>query len=91
MDFKCLQCVAVHKKFLADQNLGKIPEQFPAPVISDAITLVASWQQQVMAGQIVMACVTIPACMEHIEVEEMSAEQKSVMGGRLLQGTVQPR
>jgi len=90
MDTKCLNCVAIHKKFLADQALGTIDEKFPAPVIKTAITWVPAWQQQIFAGQIVMACIAVPVCEDHVEVAEMSPEQKAVQGGRLLQGTVQP-
>ena len=88
MELKCLDCVAQYKSFLANQNLGNTPEDYPAPVIKDAVTLVPAWQQQVFGGQIVMACVAVPTCMDHIQVSEMTAEQKAVLGGRLLQGTV---
>ena len=88
MELKCLDCVAQYKKFLADQILAKVREGFPPPEINDAVTLVPAWQQQVFGGQIVMACVAVPTCLDHIQVIEMSAEQKAVLGGRLLQGTV---
>jgi hypothetical protein len=90
MDIKCLNCVAVHKKFVSDQTIGSIPEEFPEPVVNDAITYAPSWQQQVVAGTLVMACIAIPVCVDHVEVAEMTAEQRAVQGGRLLQGTVKP-
>ena len=87
---KCLQCVAAHKHFVAQQKLGNIPEEFPEPPIADAITLVANWQQQQIMGQMIMACVAIPACEDHIEVQEQTAEEKAIAGGRLLQGRINP-
>lgn len=88
---KCLQCVAGHKHFVAQQKLGNIPAEFAEPMIKDALTLVGNWQQQQIMGQMIMACVAIPACEEHIEVQEQSAEEKAVMGGRLLQGRLGPQ
>ncbi len=91
MELKCLQCVGEHKNFLAQQALAKVAEGSPPPLIEDAITLVPTWQQQMIGGQIILSCVAIPACMRHIEVHEQTPEEKAVAGGRLLQARAEMR
>jgi hypothetical protein len=67
---------------------GMEPENMAPPVINDAICLVPVWQQMQVGQNMVMGCVAIPACMEHIEVKEMSPIEKAVQGGRIIPGGV---
>lgn len=77
---KCSQCVAEYLAYEAGINGdgGEIPE------ILDPITLAASWQQNNIMGQMVIACVSLPTCLKHLQVSKMSAEQKAILGGKLL-------
>jgi len=88
MELQCLPCISRLRDFQNKQELNQIPQDVEEPEVASAVTLVPTWQQQVIGGQIVMACVTVPACMEHIEVRQPTAEERAVQGGRLLQGRV---
>lgn len=56
------------------------------PEVNDMWTMVPVWQQKIIAGTIVFACVSLPVCKRHMVVEEMSAADKAIQNGRLLQG-----
>ena len=90
MELKCLPCISQMRQHRQQVELGQIPADTPEPFVKEAITLVPTWQQQIVGNQMVVACVTVPACMEHIEVREPSAEEKAIQGGRLLQARIDP-
>jgi len=58
------------------------------PMPRDAITMAPSWQQQTQMGpgQMAIACVAIPSCKEHLQVQEISAIDRAIMGGKLILG-----
>jgi hypothetical protein len=60
----------------------------PLPEIRPAVTFSPSWQQTQIASQMgmqmVMTCVALPVCYEHIEVREKTAEEKAMSGGKIL-------
>lgn len=78
---KCLACVSEH---LAARQ--KMPDQDP-PVIQDAITWAPSWQTKTMGGNVMMACVAVPSCLDHLSNEEKSPQQRAMEGGILLGGS----
>jgi hypothetical protein len=83
---KCMSCCAERIVAEVKQNKGELPEDAHLPEIRDAITWAPAWQTQAVAGQMVMACVALPTCKEHIQAVELSPADQAVRGGRLLQG-----
>lgn len=77
----CLECVAQHKK--SDQE--NTPEA-DLPPINPAITLCPSWQSQIVNGQALMACVSVPTCYDHISVGDQSPQQRAMRSGLMLPG-----
>ncbi len=73
MDLKCMICVG---ESIAELNAAR-KERRPAIIgeLEDAITLAPSWQQKIVAGQLVVACVAIPVCLRHIKVDERLANR----------------
>jgi hypothetical protein len=67
----------------AKQALG---EDVEIPEINDAITLAPSWQERRIGPQMIMACVALPVCKSHLEVNELSPAEQAVRNGRLLEG-----
>lgn len=84
---KCLSCVS---EFISERNKVEGDESAPALVfedlVEDAITMAPSWQQTMVGNQLMMACVTVPVCMRHIDVKEQSAAQRILGGGLTLPG-----
>lgn len=81
----CLQCAGELVLAEAKQLRGEYVE---IPEVNEAWTLAPSWQQQVVGGQLVMACVSVPICKKHLDVAELSPAEQAVRNGRLLQGTL---
>jgi hypothetical protein len=92
--YQCLQCIGEHKAEVHNRDgnraLAKArgadyeePTE-PLPPIRVAVTLAPSWQTLSAMGQMVMACVAVPVCFEHIAAHEKTAEEKAVSGGLLL-------
>jgi hypothetical protein len=90
MDLKCYACVAEYKVALDKADTLEMQEREDAfnnlPELEDAATFVPVWQQQQMMGQIVMACVSLPACIRHIMAKEPTPEEKAVAGGYIIPG-----
>jgi hypothetical protein len=78
---KCLQCCGEYllakKKFGADADL---------PEIHDMVTWAPSWQSTTMMGQMIVAAVPLPTCLDHMESKEKTAQQRAMEGGILLPG-----
>jgi len=56
----------------------------PMPAITDireGITLAPSWQQKQIMGQLVVTCIPLPICMEHLAPAELSATEKALAAG----------
>lgn len=91
---QCLQCIGEHKAEVNNRNGNRALAQArgadyaeptePLPPIRAAVTLAPSWQTMALTGQMVMACVSVPVCFEHIAAHEKSAEEKAISGGLLL-------
>lgn len=81
---KCLSCVGefMMASRKAQAN-GEVPE---LPEIRDAITMAPSWQTKTTMGQMVMACVAVPTCMQHLGAQEKSALEKAADNGLFLGG-----
>lgn len=82
----CLACVGALVEYEAKEAAGKLQEGDERPEVRPAVTLAPSWQQTQTFGQLMMTCVALPTCKEHIVMQEMSALAKAVQGGRLLPG-----
>lgn len=86
----CYVCVANHKLYRVKKENQTLPEGTAEPMVYDAVTMVPTWQQQQVGVQMVMACVTVPTCENHIEVKELSELDKVIQGGRILQARLEP-
>lgn len=84
---KCLTCAGLYKIFLARQASGSEPEDATIPEIQEAITFVPKWEQVQIGSNSILGVCSIPSCLDHIEVKEMSEFEKAMQGGRLLHGS----
>jgi hypothetical protein len=85
---KCLQCLGEYKVFLIKSRNGSLPPGTIEPVVDDAVTMAPSWQQKVIGPQMLWACVALPTCERHLAATEVSAADRAMMGGKLLQGRI---
>jgi hypothetical protein len=76
--------MALEEKAEVAEALGDTYEQPPDP--RDAITWLPAWQQQQVGQQMVMACVALPSCMEHIKINKPSPQQYAMRSGLALPG-----
>ena len=84
MNEKCLACIEAYATFLDAQAKGKVPPDQASPEIQDAITHAPSWQTHSIMGQMVMACVALPSCMDHLVPHHKTAQEKMALSGGLL-------
>lgn len=81
---KCTACISEYlaAKMVHDALVDKEGAEEPsADNIRDAITLAPAWQQLSMQGQLVVACVPVPSCMEHLTNNEKTPEQRLAEAG----------
>jgi len=85
----CLSCVS---EYILAKNKwieGGQPEGYEPDyneLVLCAVTEAPSWQQQIMGGQMVMACVTVPSCMKHLGVREKTAMERAAGSGLMVPG-----
>lgn len=85
MSYKCVKCIEeyINARVKAEAE-GTEP---PSPdTLNDAITLVPSWQQQMLGQQLIVTCVTVPTCLNHIEKKEESPTERALGRGLMLPG-----
>jgi hypothetical protein len=82
----CLQCTSESVLHENKIKSGQIVDGTEGPPVNEAVTMAPAWQQQNIGGQMIMACVTVPACRMHIQVAEMSPVEQAVRNGRILPG-----
>ena len=83
--YKCVKCIEdyINARNAAEKD-GTDP---PSPsMLNDAITLVPSWQQQMVGPQLIMTCVTVPTCLDHIEKQDATPAQRALSSGLSLPG-----
>lgn len=83
----CVDCIGQFIQFQAELLAGKHPEDTDPPEINIGVTLAPSWQMKTIGGQTIMACVAVPACMDHLNAKPTTPLEKAVLGGHLLPGT----
>jgi len=71
---KCLQCIGE----------AQVDKSDAAHEIRDAITLAPMWVTQAAGMNMVMACVAVPTCLEHIQTAEKTPQQRAMEGGIIL-------
>lgn len=84
---KCSDCVAIVLNHRAKVNLGEIAPESEEPPMNDAVTMAPSWQTRMVHGNMMMACVALPSCLDHLEVSGLTPEQRATLGGYVLPGT----
>jgi hypothetical protein len=84
MNLHCLACIEAHVTFLTEQENGKHPAEEEAPEIREAYTLAPSWQTHTMMGQMMMTCVALPSCYEHLVPQKKSPMERSALAGGVL-------
>lgn len=80
----CLDCIGNYKMTLARYEDGS---QEQLPQVNNAVTLCPSWQNTSIMGQMVMACVAVPTCAEHIGVTPKSPRQRAAESGLIVPGS----
>lgn len=85
MDLVCLVCAG--NRIVAEIKIAK-GEDVELPVVNDAWTMSPTWQQQIVGGTQLMACVAVPVCREHLSVAEVSPAEQALRNGQLLRGRV---
>jgi hypothetical protein len=83
----CLTCIseyiiAKNKWIDAGQQDGLEPVY--ADMVAPAVTTAPSWQQQIMGGQMVMACVPLPSCLKHLGVREKTPMERASENGLMI-------
>lgn len=77
-NMKCIRCVETYVQLSEDE---KTPECWDATV-NDAVTMVPTWQVQMAGpGQMVMACTTVPVCLDHVQVKKAGPEEIAQRNG----------
>jgi hypothetical protein len=83
MNVSCLQCVGEYLLARDDKEAG-ILHDGEEPVIPDirpAVTLAPSWQQTEVLGQLLMYCVALPSCLEHLRTKKESPIERATRSG----------
>jgi hypothetical protein len=62
------------------------PEPQYSNMVNESITTVPSWEQKLVQGNLMMACVMAPTCLRHINREEKSALERAVANGLAVPG-----
>jgi hypothetical protein len=76
MRLLCLQCLAEER-----QAKDKGEEEAEA---REAVTLAPTWASNAFMGQMVMACVAVPSCREHLNIQDKTPQQRAMEGGIVL-------
>jgi hypothetical protein len=87
-NLKCTQCITEYLQLpeTEKEEILSTPNAFDNRV-RDAITFVPTWQTQMAGpGQLVMACVTVPICLSHVQIQKPSAEQIAQRNGIWMPG-----
>jgi hypothetical protein len=77
----CLQCCG---EYIQARDRGIPVVQRPA--IQVAATWAPSWQSQAVGGQMMMACVVIPSCFDHLSNRQKSPQEIAAGSGLFLGG-----
>lgn len=92
--YKCAMCISeyIAKRQEHDKLLDKTIEDPPDfnEMVDDAVTLAPCWQQHTAFGQVMFACITLPACMKHLGNNEKSLVQRASEAGLAIPGQVVP-
>ena len=82
----CLSCIGNWMQRQKDIREGVLIDgEPPEPYeIQEAITWAPSWQTQNIMGQVVVACVALPSCMNCLSPEEKSAAERATRSGLAL-------
>lgn len=78
---KCLQCCGEH---ILAKNQG-MPEN-SRPAINDAVTWAPGWQTKTTMGQVIMACVVVPSCMDHLDTKAKTPYERATESGLAIAG-----
>lgn len=81
-NIKCIRCIEVYV-----QVPDGPPKAEAWEAVQDAVTYVPSWQSKMVPpDQMVMACVTVPVCIDHVQVQKPSVEQMAQRSGLAIPG-----
>jgi hypothetical protein len=85
---KCLECVTEYLLRVATLEEGTLEPGEPHyswSEVEDAETMVPSWQQNIVGpGQMVVACVAVPACLKHIKIQKPTPQQMASRNGLIV-------
>lgn len=81
MSTKCLACTGQFVQASKQAVNGSVPV---LPEIKEAVTWAPAWQNTIIQGQMVISCVAVPTCMEHLGVEKESAAEIAARRGLAL-------
>lgn len=82
--YKCTVCVSEYLAAKKDWDMLIDKTEWNEPSmadIRDSYTMAPSWQQKEIMGTLVVTCVTLPICMEHLAPTEISATQRAMNAG----------
>jgi hypothetical protein len=71
----------------AKQALG---EDIDLPEVNEAFTMAPAWQERRVGPQLIMACVAVPVCKTHLEVNELSPVEQAIRNGKIMPGMLGP-
>jgi hypothetical protein len=85
---KCASCVGkwVRTKADIDNDVlhnGQVPI---LPPVNDAVTWLPTWESTTIQGQLVMACVALPSCLDCCTIKNESPIERATKSGLALGG-----
>jgi hypothetical protein len=82
---KCTQCIEEFLQLPADHPDRVTGEAWLK--VREADTYVPSWQTTIPApGQMVVACVTVPVCIQHLQIKQPTPQQIAARSGLAIPG-----
>jgi len=67
MNLKCVKCIEDFIELDQDDRERILTNENEFDMaVNNAVTIVPSWQQSKVGDQLLMACVSVPICMEHL-------------------------
>lgn len=84
-EIRCVQCIQVYLALPVDHPDRVSGEAWSKVNLAD--TYIPTWEQmQIAPGQVMFGLVALPACIEHIGVKPLTAEQIALRSGLALPG-----
>lgn len=82
--YKCTVCVSEYLQAKSEWDMLVDKDEQPAPnkaEIRDSYTMAPSWQQKQIMGQLIVTCIPLPICLEHLAPAQLSVTERALQSG----------